>query len=502
MNITDSLDVLKMELTQTLVPRILELLSAALTDGRPLHEVENGLWDLALQVGRRGLGVFLDCHGTGDLGPTVTLPDGREVHRLEQRHTRRYVSIFGPFTLERTVYGSREGQVLEFVPLDQRLQLPESVFSYVLQDWDQALAMEQPFGQVNQTIERILKLKQSVDSLEGVNRQQAQDVGAFRDLQGSPPAAEEGRIVVVTADCKGIVIRGQGTPTVCGGERPAGQRANQKRMAAVAAVYTVDPYVRTADEVVAALFRDPDYEPGPRPEPCHKRVWASLPHEGPKPRSSIAVVFDWVWWEFAQRNPQLKRPTVCLCDGQEALWQACADGVWDEQRVEILDLLHVTPRLWAAAKLLYGDKSKEVLPFVRQRVTQVLEGKVETVLRTLRRLAQARGLPGAKKKALGRICGYLNKNRQRMRYAEYLRQGYPIASGVIEGACRHLIKDRMERAGMHWTLTGAQAMLDLRSVWIGGHWQEFQQERIERETERLYPHRDLVAGEAFFALAA
>ena len=76
-----------------------------------------------------------------------------------------------------------------------------------------------------------------------------------------------------------------------------------------------------------------------------------------------------------------------------------------------------------------------------------------------------------------------------------------IASGVIEGACRHLVKDRLERAGMHWTVEGAQAMLDLRSVWIAGQWEAFQQHRIERDRERLYPHRDLVAGEAFFALA-
>jgi hypothetical protein len=293
---------------------------------------------------------------------------------------------------------------LEFVPLDNRLQLPESVFSYVLQDWDQALAVEQPFGQVNQTIERMLKLSQSVDSLEGMNRQLAHDVGWFRDSQGCPPAAEEGTIVVITADCKGIVIRGQGTPTVCGGQRPAGQRANQKRMATVGAVYTVDPYVRTPQEVVAALFRDPDDEPAPRPQPCHKRVWASLPLEGPKPQSSIAAVFDWLWWEFAQRNRDLLRPTVCLCDGQAALWQACADLVPDAYRVEILDLLHVTPRLWRAAKLLYGEKGQEVVPFVRQRLMQVLEGKVETVLRGLRRQGRAQGLKGAKQKALGQIC--------------------------------------------------------------------------------------------------
>jgi hypothetical protein len=501
MNMTESLTVLKMEMIQTVVPQVIDLLSTALAEGRPVHQVEEGLWDMALQVGRRGLQAFFDAHKTGDLGETVTLPDGRPAQRLEELHSRRYVSIFGPFTLERTVYGSREGQALEFVPLDNRLQLPDNAFSYVLQDWDQSLAMEQPFGQVSQTIERILKLKQSVDSLEGVNRQQAQDVATFRDLQGSPPAAEEGQIVVVTADCKGIVIRGQGTKTVCGGERPAGQRANQKRMAAVAGVYTVDAYVRTADDVVAALFRDPDFEPEPRPQPCHKRLWASLPQEGSQPRSSIAVVFDWVWWEFAKRNPKLQRPTVCLCDGQEALWSACAEAVLDEDRIEILDLLHVTPRLWSAAKLLYGEKSKEVLPFVRQRVTQVLEGKVETVIRTMRRYARELQLPKAKKKALGVICSYLHKNRRRMQYDKYLREGYPIASGVIEGACRHLIKDRMERAGMHWTLVGAQAMLDLRSVWIGGYWQEFQQQRIEREAKRLYPHRDLVAAEAFFAMA-
>jgi hypothetical protein len=501
MSMAESLTALKTELLQSLVPQVLEVLTNALGEGTAVHQVESQLWDLALQLGRRSLAAFFTACGEGDLGETVTLPDDRQVQRLPERHSRRYVSIFGEFKLVRAVYGSREGQALEFVPLDNRWQLPPSVFSYLLQDWDQALAVEQAFSQVNQTISRMLKLPQSVDSLEGMNQQMAQSVDGFWIGQGSPPAAEEGQIVVVTADCKGIVMRGQGTKTVCGGERPAGQRANQKRMATVGAVYTVDPYVRTAAEVVAALFRDPDYEARPRPAPCHKRVRASLPQEGAEPKTSIAMVFDWLWWEFGQRNPQLRRPSVCVCDGQEALWQACAAAVADTDRVEILDLLHVTPRLWQAAKLLYGDKGKEVVPCVRQRVTQVLEGKVATVIRSLRRQGVARGLSGVNKKTLARLCRYLHKNRQRMRYDVYLREGYPIASGVIEGACRHLVKDRMERAGMHWTRPGAQAMLDLRSVWIGGHWETFQNYRVEQETQRLYPHRNLVTGEAFFDMA-
>ena len=501
MSIAEPLTVLKTELLQKVVPQILDVLSCALQDGTAVHLVEAQLWDLVLLAGRRSLAALFAAAGSGDLGATLTLPDGQQVQRLPDLHNRRYVSIFGVFELERVVYGTREGQAIQFVPLDNRLQLPQSAFSYLLQDWDQALAVEQAFGQVNETIARMLKLTQSVDSLEGMNQHMAQEVGWFRDLQGSPPPAEEGQFVVVSADCKGIVIRGQGTKTVCGGERPGGQRANQKRMATVGAVYTVDPYVRTAEDVVAALFRDPDYQAAPRPEPCHKRVWARLPREGPKPKSSIALVADWLWWEFAQRNPHLQRPTVCLCDGQESLWQVCGEAIADPNRVDILDLLHVTPRLWQAAKLLYGEKSPEVLPWVRQRVTQVLQGHVVAVVRSLRRLATTRGLKGAKKQALGRLCSYLYKNRERMRYDEYLRAGYPIASGVIEGACRHLIKDRMERAGMHWTLPGAQAMLDLRSVWVGGHWEAFQKDRIAREIQRLYPHRDLVAGEAYFAMA-
>jgi hypothetical protein len=501
MSIANPLSDLKMELMQNVVPQIVDLLATSIADGLPVHEVENGLWELLLKTGHQALRAFFDSHGTGDLGATITLKDGREAQRLPDLHARRYVSIFGEFSLPRTAYGSREGQALDFVPLDNRLQLPASVFSYVLQDWDQSLAVEQAYSQVSRTIERMLHLKQSVDSLEGMNRQMAHEVEWFRDYQGSPPAAEEGQIVVVSADQKGIVIRGQGTPTVCGGERPEGQRANQKRMATVGAVYTIDPYVRTAEDVVAALFRDADYEAPPRPKPCHKRVWASLPREEPEPKSGIELVFDWLWWEYPQRNPRLQRPTVCLCDGQKALWDACAAtlplGCW----VGILDLLHVTPRLWDAAKLIYGVKGKHVLPAVRQWVTEVLEGKVETVITRLRRLGRERGLSGAKKKALGRITSYLHKNRHLMKYDEYLRQGYPIASGIIEGACRHLIKDRMERAGMHWTLEGAQAMLDVRSVWIGDHWSEFHEQRIALETHRLYPHRNLVAGETYFALA-
>jgi len=98
-------------------------------EGKAIHEVEEGIWRRMLQMGHEALGQFLQRQGDGDLGETLTMPDGHEVKRLEEPHLRCYQSIFGEFQFPRVVYGTREGQEIEVVPLDARLQLPESEFS-------------------------------------------------------------------------------------------------------------------------------------------------------------------------------------------------------------------------------------------------------------------------------------------------------------------------------------------------------------------------------------
>ncbi|MGA2501357.1 MAG: hypothetical protein ABSH20_26760 [Tepidisphaeraceae bacterium] len=158
----------------------------------------------------------------------------------------------------------------------------------------------------------------------------------------------------------------------------------------------------------------------------------------------------------------------------------------DERTVDILDLMHVLPRLWEAAHLFHAEGSDEASQFVRQRLLRVLEGEAAGVISGLRRLG--RQLRGARKARLGKLGDFLAANLHRMRYDEYLRAGYPIATGVIEGACRHVIKDRMERAGMRWKVPGAQAMLQLRTIYANGDWQAFQEYRVQHENSRLYLH--------------
>jgi hypothetical protein len=168
MILTHEPGVLNPELLDSLVG-LQALLRQAAHDGTPLHQVEHDIWNRVLALGHQALGYFLALLGDGDQGQTLTLPDGSPVERLPQAHPRRYVSVFGEFALSRVVYGSREGQKIDFVPLDNRLALPEGAFSYLLQDWDQALCCEQAFGQAQTTLGRILGLVQSVASLEQMN---------------------------------------------------------------------------------------------------------------------------------------------------------------------------------------------------------------------------------------------------------------------------------------------------------------------------------------------
>jgi len=464
----------------------------AAIEGVAAHEAEEDIWRRILAMGRQAFGQFLTAQGDGDVGETIDMDEGKELRRLTEPHNRTYRSIFGPFELSRFVYGTREGQRIEFVPLDARLELPESEFSYVLQDWAGTHFVEEAFDRSAETLGRILGFSLSVDSLERMSRKMAESVADFRQSLPKPPADEEGEILVATADGKGIPMRRPADQRPVGARRRKGEKANKKQMATLGCVYTVDPKHRTAADVVEALFRERVVrQPKETAEPVaqHKRLCSSLTYEqGDVYVDAETEVFTWMATEMDARRRK-GQPVICLMDGQRSLWASCAAYLPSDGLVEILDLLHAIEYLWKAAYLFYDEGSDEASKFVRDRVLRLLHGEVGYVIGGLRQMGTKRKLPAKKQAALDRVCNYLDGNRHRMCYDEYLEAGYPIASGVIEGACRHLVKDRMERSGMRWTIDGAQAMLDLRSTSVNGQWSAFCNHRIQAETRRLHPKR-------------
>ena len=155
---------------------------------------------------------------------------------------------------------------------------------------------------------------------------------------------------------------------------------------------------------------------------------------------------------------------------------------------EVLDIMHAAEYLWDAAAALEIHREHQEA-FFHDRMGRILHGEVRAVITNLRSLATRRKLRGEKCKSVAAACRYFENNAARMRYDEYLRKGFPIASGAVEGACRHLVKDRLERTGMRWVRDGAQAMLNLRSLWINGEWDDYQKYYVSAELQRLYPDR-------------
>lgn len=477
------------------VEEIIELIGVSVDDRVAVHEVEQRLWQRVLKIGRDAMQMFFDLHGDGDEGERVTLADGRQVSRLQRLHWRAYLSVFGEFELWRTVYGTREGQKIEHVPLDASLQLPQSKFSYLLQDWDQSTTLEMPFNQVSTLMEKILGLGQSVHSLERCGRHLAVDVPAFWEAQPIPPGAQEGALLVCTADGKGVPMRQPAEEAGIEAAKPdKGVRAGSKKMALIGSVYTVAPYLRTPEAVLDALFGTPHSLSEPssaRPKPCFKRVRAALMRDGAGTTApQVETIFGWMAQEVTDRALAAQRALILLMDGQESLWNAALEYLPDARFdiTEILDLLHAISYVWRAAHLFHPSGSAPALKLVKKQLQRILHGEVQKVIRSLRRMAISSGLCAASREELERICGYFRNNAGRMAYDQYLAAGYPIASGVIEGACRTVVNDRMERSGMRWVMRGAQAMLGLRSISLSGLWDEFTKFHIAQESQRLYPN--------------
>jgi hypothetical protein len=469
---------------------IINVVQKAAHEGTRIDVVEQDLWTRLLRLGLATLGGFVHAQGTGDLGPTLTYQD-RELKCLEGLYNRRYVSVFGELNISRTAYGSRPTQKLEILPLDSRLGLPDSDFSNLLQDWDQSFCVQGSYEQSRQSVQRILGLGQTVGSLESMSQSMAQEVPGFFEQQPAPPPAPKGSIIVLTADHKGVKMRRnvQEDGPAPKGRLKKGQKPSKKKMACVGGVYTIEPFVRTAQDVVNEVMRHKKQTK--RPKPKDKRLRAELTQRFEDEEiKGTEVIFPWFEQEVTKRNPQGRHPVVCVMDGERKLWRILK--AMFPSVVCILDLYHVLERLWAVAHCFYPESSKEAQAFVTTRLERLLEGKVGYVIGGIKQMGIKNKLSKKKREKLDAAITYLENNRRFMRYDEYLLAGYPIGSGVVEGACRHVVKDRMEQTGMHWRIPGAQSILHLRALYLSGEWETFQEYRIEQECQRLYPYKEMV----------
>jgi len=452
----------------------------------PLDAVERETEARGRDVLRLMLQAHVQARGTGDVGPRIEVADadaGPVVLGQRREHERTVETIVGSVQVERTAYGAPGRESVH--PLDEAAALPERRYSYELQRRVVLGAAQSPFDEACARVAEATGVTVPKRSAETLVREAARDFDAFYEGRAAPPAAETGPVLVAAVDCKGIpMVKPEKALRVV--RRAKGEKANKKRMATVAAVFTQQPRVRTPEEVVESLFDPPKPrivgEDAPRkpsvPRPEHKRVWASLA------KSKDAVIAE-VAAEVERRDPAREKRRVVVTDGERALQKRA--GVAIVAITMVLDFLHVLEKLWKAAYCFHAEGSDEAVAWVRERALRLLRGGVSQVVKGMGKSATARGLTGQKRKTVDEVRRYFYRNRRRMRYHEYLRDGLPIASGAVEGACRNLIKDRMERSGMRWTIDTAEALVRLRATYLSGDFEEYWRFHVECDQQRLHP---------------
>lgn len=454
-----------------------------------LDDVEREQDKRGREVQRLLLEAHMEGRGLGDVGRAVEVvvrEGGRKRarrHGQRRHHERKVLTIFGTITVARLAYHAAEAASVH--PLDEQAALPERMFSYEVQRRLALGSLQGPFDEALERVQESTGLVVSKRSAEDLLQDAARDfdrfyAGKHRKL---PPPSETGPILVAAIDCKGVpMVKPEAALRVV---RPGkGSQANKKRMATVAAVFTQQPRVRTPEDVVESLFREgPRIRPGPDdaprwPGPEHKRIWASLA------KSKDDVIAE-VVGEVTRRDPKRKKKRTVVIDGERALVQRGARAL--EGATSILDLMHVMEKLWKCSYSFHKEGSDEAKAWVRAYALEILRGRVSQVVKAIRCSATKRGLRGAKRAVVDAVTAYFYRNRDRMRYDEYLREGLPIASGSVEGACKNLVKDRMERSGMRWTIETGEAMLRLRAVYLSGDFDEYWRFHMACEQERLHP---------------
>lgn len=447
----------------------------------PLHLVETEQHTRGREVQRLLLQSHLHQRGPGEVGPALSVMGsaGPLLYSHRRLGTRTLTTIFGPVQIVRLGY-SRPGSP-SIYPLDQALALPARSFSYELQRRLVQAAVLNPFQESVTTIADLTGVAVPKRSLGKIVREAAEDFDAFYQQRVPEPA--QGSLLVAAVDCKGIPMVKPEDAQPAPPRLTKGQKANRKRMATVATVFTRQPWVRTPAQVIESLFRSRSKEESARlpapPRPENKRVWASL-------TKGKTAVIDEVAEEMQRRDPDEAKTRLALTDGERAL-QILVD---DKLGVTlILDLMHALDKLWKAAYVFHPEGSLEAELWVLERTLRILSGDVGQVVKGLRQCVTKRKLAGAKRSTLLGVAAYLYRNRERMRYDQYLASGWPIASGAVEGACKHLIKDRMERSGMRWTEGMAEAIVKLRAVYLSGDFDPYWRFHIAREQERLFPNR-------------
>jgi hypothetical protein len=427
------------------------------------HLVEAAIFKQLMQLGLLLLHLFFVNHQLGDYGPTLQTAQGLATRGRPSE--RSYFSIFGKLKVKRYLYSVAS---MSFAPLDQFLNLPVRCYSYFLAERVNLLNIKDSYAETVNLLHRFFDLKLSVSAAETLSQESVSLYQAYYEQNQSPcdlPDLKD--YTVVSFDGKGVpMIKAEAIKIK--GRQDKGEKKQKKKEALVAVAYTTTAHVRTAEEVATNLvFPEQSTSTSPAAGSTEViRYIASV--ERPKKEVMNDMKREIEDQSFAET------PLICVMDGAKCLWTYVQDVFKNIQnKVLILDIIHVLEYIWLIAHVKYEGKPAEAKQYVYDKLILILQGKVASYILELQNELLGGSWKESHQKTFKKVIIYLKNHKSYMKYHEYLAQGYPIGSGVVESACSHVVKNRMELPGARWSVSGAEAILQLRSVVKSQDWDAY-----------------------------
>jgi hypothetical protein len=471
-----------------------ETLTSSDFQGKTEAETERWLALEQQELMRRLFQAFVTLRGQAQVQGPVIGAEGVTRTHVRPEQSRALETVFGTVEAGRTGHSGRGLSTL--YPVDASLNLPATRYSLEVDRQVALAAARLSFDEALELLGRLTGAHVPKRQAEEAVQRAARDFEGFyagTQLDCGGPTSE---LLVLTFDQKGVVLRREDLTEAT---RKAAERSHskldtrgskgepkrgRKRMAAVAAVYTVAPYVRTAQDIIAGLRHVRDATKQPRPRPEGKRVWASLTRE-------LKAVIAEAFAEASDRDPEHRKRWLVLVDGDDKLtrWVRAEARRRGVEITLVLDFIHALEYLWKAAHAFFAEGTPEIEAWVLERLERMLLGKISHVVAGMTRMATVRGLSAKDRQPVDTAARYLLKRKGMMHYDALLSLGAPIATGIIEGACRHLIHDRMDLTGARWRLPSAEAVLKLRSILSSGDFDDYWRFHEEAEARRNHGSR-------------
>ena len=453
--------------------------------------------------------------------PGVTSTGGVTRTLAERGHARTVVTTVGPVSVQRIGYRAKAKGVPALFVRDAVLNLPPRGYSWHLQRLAVMSARDGAYELAQEFVLAATGVRIGKRQLEEIVAAAAADVAGFYAIPGpagqeqprgqqpggqelGPPQEEKALPLALSADGKGVAMRPEsrrkrakapGKRVKRFQNRPGTGEKGHKRIAQVGCVFDVIPRARTPEEVMASHHgggcRATGQQEEKRPaKPAPKAVNRCYRVDIAADRSASV---SWLFDEAGRRDPGHTRDWVALVDGdnhQIRLIEAEAADRGITCPVILIDLIHVLEYLWKAAWAFHEPRDPAIETWTITQATDILHGRAAAVTARIAQLAEDHPPQHTEHaKNIRKVLHYLQAKQPYLDYPKALAAGWPVATGVIEGACRHLVLDRMGITGARWSTHGAQAILWLRAVHANHDQDTYWQHHLRQEHQRNHLSR-------------